>query len=225
MFWVSQAVLALALMSPLDFVSDEYLFSAHMIQHLILAAVWPALLLMSLPSGLIEKLYHPRNLATIVRAVTFPPVAFLLFNLDLALWHIPPWYDVTLTNENVHILEHLSFMLFGLVVWWPVLNPVTRFRLSYGTQELYLFANLFPMMTLGIFFTFFQHAVYTPYIQAPRMWGISAITDQKLGGLIMWMPGNVPFGLAMLVIGVKWLDQGDLSEQAPRNTTTSESLV
>ena len=148
-----------------------------------------------------------------VRFVTLPAVALILYNGDLAIWHIVPWYDLTLTNDNVHILEHLSFMAAGIVVWWPVLNPVRRFRLNYGFQELYLFANLFPMMALGVFFTFWQHALYGPYIAAPRLWGISALTDQKLGGLIMWIPGDAPFAIAMLIIGMMWLERGDPSER------------
>src|SRR5581483_6513434 len=212
LFWTSQAVLAICLMSPLDAVSDTYLFSAHMIQHLVLASVWPALLLLSIPEGAMRGLYSRPRVAQVVTWVTFPPAALLIFNTDLSIWHIPSWYDLTLTDENVHIVEHLTFMAAGILVWWPVLNPVRRLRLSYALQELYLFANLFPMMALGIFYSFWQHPLYAPYIAAPRLWGISALTDQKIGGLIMWMPGDIPFALAMLIIGMRWLEYGDPSE-------------
>jgi len=209
MFWLSQLILALSLMSPLDYVSDTYLFSAHMIQHLILASVWPAVLLLSIPEQLAAPLYRGRNSSAIIRAVTFPAVALIVFNVDLSVWHIPYLYDLTLTNANIHIFEHVTFMATGVIAWFPVLNPVRSRRLAYGMQELYLFANLFPMMALGIFYSFWQHALYAPYIAAPRLWGITPVTDQQIGGLIMWMPGDLPFAFAMLIIGMNWLEKGD----------------
>lgn len=211
MFGLAQATLLLALLSPLDYVGDRFLFSAHMIQHLILAAVWPALLLLSIPEPLAAPLFRTL-VGRVLRLLTLPVVAFLIFNATLALWHITIWYNLTLTNDPAHILEHLVFMAAGLMVWWPVLGPVRSHRLTYGPQELYLFANLFPMMALGVFYSFWRHPLYGAYITAPRLWGIPALTDQQIGGLIMWMPGNVPFALAMLIIGMTWLERGDPRE-------------
>ena len=215
LFWLSQVVLGVALMSPLDYLGDNFLFSAHMIQHLVLASVWPALLLLSIPEELGARAFRNPRLSRVIGWTALPAVALVVYNVDLSIWHIPSWYDLTLTNDNVHILEHLTFMAAGLIVWWPVVGPVRRLRLSYGASELYLFANLFPMMALGVFFSFWQHPIYTPYIHDPRIWGISALTDQQIGGLIMWMPGNIPFALAMLIIGVTWLEKGDPRERAP----------
>ena len=223
LFWLSQIILALALMSPLDDISDTYLFSAHMIQHLVLAAVWPPILLLSLPRSVVAPLYRNARGARVVTAVTLPPVAFLLFNGDMSVWHLPVLYDATLTNEAIHICEHLTFMATGLLVWWPVLCPIPERRLNYGLQELYLFANLFPMMALGIFFSFWQHPIYQPYINAPRLWGISPLTDQQIGGLIMWMPGDIPFAVAMLTIGINWLENGDPAERAPLSPVMREA--
>jgi len=212
-FGLSQATLVLALLSPLDYMGDTYLFSAHMIQHLLLASVWPPLLLLSLPESLVAPLFRRRLLTKVVRWAGFPLAAFILFNGDLSIWHLAGWYDLTLQNEGIHVLEHLTFMAAGILIWWPILSPVKDQRLSLGMQEFYLFANLFPMMALGIFFSFWQHPLYGPYIHAPRVWGISPLQDQQIGGLIMWMPGDAPFALAMAAILVTWFDRGDPVEQ------------
>ncbi|SRR5579884_3041729 len=213
-FLLSDLVLVIALLSPLDGIGDTYLFSAHMVQHLLLATVWPPLLLLSLPADLTAGIQGMP--VRVLGLLTLPAVAFLLFNGDITVWHLPVLYDLTLRSETVHILEHLTFMGTGLVVWWPVLNPVRRGRLSYAGQELYLFANLFPTMALGILFSFLQHPLYGPYIHAPRLWGISALTDQQIGGLIMWMPGNLPYVVAMATIGVIWLDRGEPVDEPRR---------
>lgn len=212
LFLLAQLTLIVALLSPLDFVGDEYLFSVHMVQHLLLATVWPPLLLLSLPEDVVRPLVDRPGIRSVLRWLTFPAVAFLIFNLDISVWHVPAWYDSTLQSAGIHILEHLTFMAAGVIAWWPVLSPVRSQRLSYSGQLLYLFAMLFPTMGLGIFFSFFQHALYAPYVAAPRLWGMSAVTDQQLGGLIMWMPGNIPYALAMAVILARWLDRGDPKE-------------
>jgi len=209
LFGLSMVTLVAALLSPLDYISDQYLFSAHMVQHLLLATVWPPLLLLALPERLAVSAFKLPLAGAALRRLTHPVVAFVIFNADISIWHLPPWYDLTLTNEGVHILEHLTFMAAGILVWWPVLSPSRAQRLSYPGQLLYLFANLFPTMGLGIFFSFFQHPLYAPYVAAPRLWGMSALTDQQLGGLVMWMPGNIPYAAAMAFILVDWLDKGD----------------
>lgn len=222
LFFTSIAALGLALLSPLDYISDEYLFSAHMIQHLVLAALFPPLFLLSLPEEIVAPIFRKPGITKICRWITFPAVAFLIFNVDVTIWHLPTLYDLTLRSESVHIFEHMTFIVAGVIVWWPVLSPIRSQRLGFGLQELYLFANLFPMMALGIFFSFWQYPLYTPYVTAPRLWGISALTDQQLGGLIMWMPGDAPFLLAMAAILVRWFDRGDPVERGRLWTGTAQ---
>ena len=213
LFFMSMAVVVVALLSPLDSVGDQYLFSAHMVQHLLLASLFPPLFLLSLPEAIVAPLFRVKGLSRALRWLVYPAVAFLVFNVDIAVWHLPAWYDLTLRNGGVHILEHLTFLAAGVIVWWPVLSPIRSQRMSLGMQEFYLFANLFPLMALGIFFSFWQHPLYGPYIAAPRLWGISALNDQQIGGLIMWMPGDAPYAIAMAAILMSWFDRGDPAEQ------------
>ena len=221
-FLASDVVLVIALLSPLDYVGDEFLFSAHMIQHLLLASVWPPLLLLGLPQQLVAPAFCTPVVGRALRWLTFPAIAFIIFNVDITIWHLTAWYDLTLQNEAVHVVEHLSFMVAGVLMWWPVLSPIRSQRLSFGMQELYLFANLFPMMALGIFFTFWQHPLYAPYINAPRLWGIPALTDQQVGGLIMWMPGDLPYAIAMAATLMFWIERGDPAEQRRKPTLPLE---
>jgi cytochrome c oxidase assembly factor CtaG len=99
-------------------------------------------------------------------------------------------------------------MFFGVINWWPVLAPLPEDRLSYPAQMLYLFADGMFMMVLGILFTFSPIVFYTAYTSAPRLWGMSLATDQQIGGLIMWYPGNIPYGVLLVVAFFRWFDSG-----------------
>src|SRR5579884_746674 len=100
-FLLSDLVLVIALLSPLDGIGDTYLFSAHMVQHLLLASVWPPLMLLALPGWLVRPVFAGR-LGGLARFLTVPLLALVAFNLDIYLWHFPPLYDLTLENEGVH---------------------------------------------------------------------------------------------------------------------------
>lgn len=208
-FILAQLTLVLALLSPLDEIGDEYLFSAHMVQHLLLAALWPPLLLLSMPQWLVRPLFRRESFAGFVAFVTHPAMALILFNVDVYLWHLPGLYDVTLQNQSIHIAEHLTFMGFGLLNWWPVLSPLHEQRLSYPLQILYLFADGMFMMVLGIVFTFSPTVFYSPYLSAPRLWGLSPLSDQQVGGLIMWYPGNLPYGVLLIIAFYRWFEGGE----------------
>lgn len=211
-FIASVVLLLVALISPLDDVGDEYLFSAHMVQHLILATIWPPLLLLAMPAWMAAAIFRQPG-AAILRFFTHPAAALIFFNLDIYLWHLPVLYNLTLQNEYVHIAEHLSFMLFGLCTWWPVLSPIPSERLSAPLQTLYLFGDAMFMMVLGIVFTFVPTVLYAPYADAPRLWGISAVTDQQIGGLIMWYPGNLPYATWLVIAFYRWFDAGGSENQ------------
>lgn len=198
----------LSLFSALDELGDRYLFSAHMLQHLILTMVGPPLMLIGTPGWLIEPLLRNRVVLRIGKILTHPVVAFTLFNVDIWVWHAPPLYDATLVNLNLHILEHVSFVLFGLIFWWPMFSPVKEGlpRLSTGGQILYLFFGSMPMMVLGAGLTFVP-PLYTPYLYAPRVWGLSPAADQQLGGLLMWVPVSLYMIVIMSILFIRWMQQ------------------
>jgi putative membrane protein len=213
-FLLGVLLMFLALVSPIDELGDSYLFSAHMVQHLFLTTVGPPLLLLGIPSWMAEPLLRNPVLFRIARFLTLPAVAFLLFNADFWLWHAPPLYDATLENEAIHILEHMTFIVFGLIFWWPVFSPLKEGlpRLPLGGQMLYMFLSGMPMVALGAGLTF-APPLYAPYITAPRVWGISPAMDQQLGGLIMWIPGNLLNIVIVSVLFIRWMLQQETRQR------------
>lgn len=216
-FFVGVAVLAFALLSPLDVLGDTYLFSAHMVQHMLLTMVFPPLLLVGTPGWLLRPLLRAPLVARVVRILTLPPVAFALFNGVFWIWHLPPLYDLTLRNSAVHIVEHTMFIGTAVLNWFPIFSPlpVELPRLPRPAQLLYLFLSCQPMVALGALLTFSSQVLYTPYLSAPRIFGISAMGDQQLGGLIMWIPGNFVYLLVMSVVFFLWIErQGADADEA-----------
>ena len=207
-FLLGVAVMFLALVSPLDKVGDEYLFSAHMAQHLLLIMVMPPLLLMGMPGWLLRSLVQRPSVAGLARLATSPVVAFVLFNGNLWLWHLPAPYDLALRYEGIHIVEHLSFMATAVINWWPVLGPLLEVpRLSHPGRMAYLFLNSLASAALGILLVFARDPLYPSYVEAPRVFGISALADQQLGGLIMWVPGGLVYLLAISIVFFTWFSR------------------
>ena len=154
-FLLGTLTLAFALVSPLDFIGDHYLFSAHMIQHMLLIVVAPPLWLLGTPGWLLAPLFRREPVRQITRIITNPIVAFLLLNATLYIWHLPPLYDAALTNEALHIVEHLMYITLGVLFWWVVLSPVEEApRVSRGVAIIYLFLACQPMVLLGALLTF-----------------------------------------------------------------------
>jgi putative membrane protein len=214
-FVLGWLTLFLALVSPLDTLGDDYLFSAHMIQHMLIAVVAPPLLLVGLPAWLFEPLFRTETARRIGRWIAYPIIAFGLLQVDLWLWHAPPLYDLTLANETVHVFEHLTFFVFGLLYWLPIASPTSYLpRISKPFAILYLFIGCQPMVALGAIITFAASPLYTPYISAPRVWGLSPIEDQQLGGLIMWLPSNIPYLIALSIVFFQWIADHDRAERA-----------
>lgn len=214
-FAAGTVVLAVALVSPLDRIGDDYLFSVHMVQHLLISLVAPPLWLLGTPEWLLEPLLKRGAVLRIMRWLTNPIIAFALFNGDLWLWHAPALYDATLTNEFVHVLEHLTFIVFGVLFWWPILSPVPRLipRKHNAFGVVYLFLACQPMVVLGALLTFAANPLYQPYVEAPRLWGLAPLEDQQLGGLIMWLPSNIPYVIALSALFFKWVGAQDRAER------------
>ena len=213
-FLLGMFLMFLSLVSPLDELGDSYLFSAHMVQHLVLTVVGPPLLVIGTPAWFIKPIVRNRVAFRIAKALTYPAVAFVLYNADFWLWHAPPLYNATLENQNIHILEHLTFIVFGILNWWPIFSQSKDLpRLSIGGQVLYLFLSGMPSVLLGAGLTF-SPPLYAPYIAAPRVWGISAATDQQLGGLIMWVPVSIAYIVIMSVLFIRWMQQQEAKQLA-----------
>jgi len=223
-FLSGMLIMFLALASPLDELGDSYLFSAHMVQHLCLTIIGPPLLLLGTPEWIVKPALSNKVKFKVAKVLTYPVVAFVLYNVDFWLWHAPLLYNATLENQSIHILEHLTFIIFGLLYWWPIFSPSKDLPcLSFGGQILYLFLSGMPSVLLGAGLTF-SPPLYAPYIAAPRIWGISAATDQQLGGLIMWVPVSIFYIVIMSVLFIRWMLQQEAKQQALEAETYSKQV-
>jgi putative membrane protein len=213
-FLLGAFVILFALVSPLDALGDEYLFSAHMVQHLLLTLLVPPLLLMGTPGWMLRPLLRYPVVARVARVLTMPVVAFALFNANFLAWHFPVFYEATLHSETIHIVEHLLFMATGVLNWWPILSPLPELpRLPYPGQILYLVLETVPIAALSALIVFSSAVLYPTYAAAPRLFGLSALSDQQIGGLIMWVPGGLVYWTAWSLVFFKWLGQEERVEQ------------
>jgi putative membrane protein len=191
--------LFLALESPIDVAGDNYLFSFHMLQHLLLAMIVPPLLLLGLP----------QEWRTFERIHLSPLAASVIFNLVLAAWHLPFLYEATLRNQPVHVLEHLTFLVAGVIFWWPLLVPAEEpGSMSVIGKIAYLgFAGV-PPTILGLAFILSPVVIYPFYAAAPRVMPISPLEDQLVAGLVMFGLGNLIYFAAIWVIFFRLDDKG-----------------
>ncbi len=203
----SAALLAmvLSLQGPLHEVSDYYLFSAHMVQHLVLILVMPPLLLGGIPDWMLRPAIRVRPVKAFARAITLPLIAFSLNNAIFLSWHFPGPYDLMMRHHTVHIAMHLTIMVTGVIMWWPVMSPLPELpRIAAPLQMVYLFLVGIPMMISAALITFSGTALYQWYVEAPRLFGISPLDDQRLGGVIMWVPGGLVLWIAITLVYFRW---------------------
>lgn len=209
-FFSSLLVIFGSLNGPIHDLSDTYLFSAHMVQHLLLTMLMPPLMIYGVPGWMLRPLLGNRIIAAIARRITKPVACFVIFNLVIAVWHLPMFYNAAMDNHNIHILEHLMFMAAAVLMWWPVTSQLPELpRLSYPGQMLYCFLMILPMSIVAIYISMAEQVLYPAYASAPRISSLSPLDDQLLGGLIMWVPGGVIFMIIMTVVFFKWAARGE----------------
>jgi putative membrane protein len=209
-FFASLLVVFGSLNGPLHDLSDTYLFSAHMIQHLLLTMLFPPLIIFGVPGWMLRPLLRNRMIFAVARFLTKPLICFTIFNLVIAGWHLPVFYNAAMANHNIHILEHLMFMSAAVLMWWPVMSQLPELpRLSYPGQMLYCFLMIIPMSIVAVYISMAEQVLYPAYSAAPRITSLSPLDDQLLGGLIMWVPGGMIFMIIMTVIFFKWAARGE----------------
>ena len=225
-FVAAMAVMLLALQGPLHEVSDYFLFSAHMVQHLVLILIMPPFLLAAIPDWMLRPLVNVRAIGRAARWLTFPLVAFALNNVVFGLWHFPGPYDLMMRNHDVHVAMHLMIMVTGVIMWWPVMSPLPELpRIAPPLQMIYLFVLGIPMMVVAALITFSDSELYTWYAEAPRIFGISPLDDQRLGGVIMWVPGALVLWIAITYVYFRWTRAEERDGSGPRRHVTRSGLV
>ena len=209
--------LGLALLSPLDALSGS-LASAHMVQHLLLLLVAAPLLALSAPSSAILRgsplalrrasgrwrrrfgLTHG-NLG----ALRHPAAVWLLSVGVVWFWHAAAPYDATLDNQLLHVLEHASFLVTAVLFWQVVVGVRGAARVSGGLGVLLVFAMAMQSVFLSVLLTFARTPWYSGYAATTAPWGLDPLTDQRLAGVIMWIPAGVIYLVVALALLVTWI--------------------
>lgn len=195
----------LAVGSPLDELSDHYLMSAHMMEHLLLTFGAPPLVLMGMPDWLLRPFVRAPVIGRIWLRLTRPLTALVLFNLVFSLIHMPAIYDATLANDGLHFCEHALLVITALAMWWPVVHPVPELpALSDPLLLVYLFANEVFQTAAFALVTFAGQPLYAPYVAAPRIWGITPLEDQQMGGILMKLGAMASLGPALAIVFYRW---------------------
>jgi cytochrome c oxidase assembly factor CtaG len=195
LFLLAIALGTLALVSPLDAVGDSYLLSGHMLQHVLIGDAAPALVLVALrgpllfflvPRFVLRPLARLHWLRRLLAFLLRPPVSLAAWMVVIAAWHIPAAYDYTLRHQTVHDLEHISFILVGLLVWMQLIDPARRNHLRVSQRLGYMLALFGAGAVLAELLIFSATPLYPAYAdQGERLLGLSPLRDQQLAGLVM----------------------------------------
>ena len=206
--------IAIALMSGIERY-DSILFSAHMVQHLLLALVAAPLLAFSAPITLLLRVASPdtrrRRIlpflhSRVVRALSFPVVAGVLFAGVLWASHFSPIFDLALENRLVHDLEHAAYLGSALLFWWPaVAADPGPWRLSHPARAMYVFVQMPQNTFLAVALLGAPTPLYEHYATLTRTWGPTPLEDQKQAAGIMWLVGDLMFLAAILLLVAAWM--------------------
>lgn len=198
--------LTVALLGPFDTFNDD-LFLIHMLQHITLMLIAAPLLVLGRPVHLALQAIPPRHSGPVVRSVlrrrsvrtalsilTNAGVVFLVFNVNLVVWHLPAIYTAALRNNTLHLVEHIAFFSTSLLFWWVIIDPIPRHhRLDPHVAILVLFTTGAVGELLGLALTLALRILYPFYAGTTNPWGLTPLADQRLSGLIMLVSGTVVY--------------------------------
>lgn len=215
--------LIVALISPLDALGAA-LFSAHMVQHVLLFLVTPMLLAMSrpviaatwaLPDSMRKRLLIAAHRQRVVRVVqsfgSNSIVVWMVFTGTLWIWHVPALYDAALRSDRFHQIEHLSFLAAAFMFWSWLLQSSAGRQARGGLAVLFVFTSVIQSGLLGALLTFARAPLYEGHAPFTEAWSLTGLEDQQLAGLIMWIPMGLWFTLTTVFIFITWLRDADRS--------------
>jgi cytochrome c oxidase assembly factor CtaG len=230
-FVAGLVTIVLALDSPIDGYADK-LFWAHMVQHVLLLAAAPPLILLgrpwprmwrALPLGLrtsVGRGLVRSGTAAPLRVLARPVPAFILFNATIIVWHVPALYNATLNSEGIHQLEHAMFFFTGLLFWARVIDPgPLRPRLEWPLRIAYVAGAMVVGFGIALTLVLAPHPLIAHYAElAQRPGGMTGLEDQQIAGGVMWVPGSISYSVAALIGFYRWLEP---ERRAPRAALSS----
>jgi cytochrome c oxidase assembly factor CtaG len=214
-FAAGLAMVVIALMSPIDRLGEERLFTMHMVQHLLLADLAPILLLFGLSRAFLRPAVRRlRPVEERLGPLAHPVTALVLYVGLMGLWHVPAMYELALDHAWAHALEHASFFTAGVAFWWYLIEPVPpRHRLTGPWALAYLSTAKLLMGVLGVILAFSPEALYSTYENAPRTWGLTALEDQNVGGIVMMVEQSLVLVIAFAVFFTRMLERSEAEQR------------
>ena len=210
LFLAGVALVVLGIVSPLDAIAEEYLQSAHMLQHVLIADLGIALTLVAvrgplalffLPRDLLAPLARVRVLRRALAFLLRPAVAISLWVATLVAWHVPALYEAALDSPAIHRLEHLSFVVVGLLVWTLIIDPAHHLRLTVNERIGVAVLLFWIGQVLSYVFVFGFEPYYDVYAEQPeRLLGLSPLADQRLAGVVMMVEQALTLGVALVLL-------------------------
>ena len=231
------SVLVFAFVSPLGVLADGFLFSAHMIQHLLMLLVVPLCLVLSLPPSAARATHSvpidDGSLRQKMRRVITSPIAGWLLGLGaMWFWHVPAFCSAATENYMIGVVRTGTFLASGLLFWWPIYSPLKQARLPASSAVVYLFSACLGCTLLGIYITFTTITV-CPAFASPHERlaimialhdaGMTASVDQQLGGLLMWVPPCSLYVAAIVSVLCRWYAVDEPGELGLSVTRTAET--
>ena len=208
LFSAGVAVLWVGADWPIHDLAERYLYSVHMVQHLLFSLVAPPLLLAGMPDWMLRALLRPRFVSLIAGFLTRPLVALVVFNGVLLFTHWPAVVDASVRSEPTHFALHTLIVGSALLMWWPVMSPLPELpALPAPGQMLYLFLQSLAPTIPASFLTFGSKPLYPIYATFPRIWGIGPLTDQLIAGLTMKIAGGLLLWGFIAAIFFRWFGE------------------
>jgi putative membrane protein len=191
LFVLAVVMLWLASDWPIHDISEEYLYSVHMFQHMALSYFLPPLVLLATPIWLFRAVIGSQRVGRVIGWLAKPVVAGVIFNVVVMVTHIPALVNRSVSNAPLHYSLHVGLVVSSLLMWIPIVAPDSAMRIGYGGRMVYLFLMSVIPTVPAAWLTFAEGAVYKHYDIAVRVWGLSVTTDQQIAGAIMKTGGSI----------------------------------
>ncbi len=202
---------------PVHDLGESFLYSVHMTQHLVFTLVAPPLLLLGTPAWLARELLRPPRVFAAVSRLARPVPALVLFNALIVVTHWPALVDLTLRSEPGHFAAHAAIFVSAVLMWCPMVAPLPELRpLSPPAQMLYLFLQSIVPTVPASFLVFAERPIYRFYETVPRLWGLSAGEDQRIGGLLMKLGGGLLLWSIIAAIFFRWHAEEESADRSAR---------
>lgn len=210
---------------PVHDLSEEYLYSMHMFQHMVLSYFMPPLVLLAIPKWMFDAVFGSGKARSAINWLAKPVVAGVAFNVVVMVTHIPALVNQSVTNGPLHYSLHILLVVTALLVWLPICGPDIQRQLQPGGKMIYLFLMSVVPTVPAAWLTFAEGAVYKHYDIAVRVWGLSVTTDQQIAGAIMKTGGAVFLWSIVVFLFFKRFSAGFSDAQSYRKDKTSDDGV